>query len=446
MAAIGWAGVDSIPVIHKDLAEVLDYFVLGEDSITKRWLAAGASGWRLDVSGDPTFPDDWWSTFREVVKAADPDALTVAEQWQKDTTLLRQLRGDRFDTTMNYRFRDAVLGFLAPGLFDRKGFAASGAQTDPADFAARMLSQQEDYAPAAYLSLLNLLDSHDTERVLWTLTPGDETRADREWNVANVAEGLQRLRLAALIQFTMPGAPMVYYGDEVGLTGDDDPDDRRTYPWGDLGGTPDQDLLEFYRTVGSLRSTQAALTDGDLRFLLVGSDDDGTIAYGRRTDQQAAIVAINRSAETRVLAIPVDGFVPDGTTLRQMYPLPSPGVGPTVVEGGVVRLELGPMSGVVLVSLGGDLDSPDAPTDLTVSGPILAGATFAWDESAGAVGYNLYGSPVSGGGYVRINREPIGEGTVTAGSPWLRYFVVTALDSAGNESSFSDEVTVSPPA
>lgn len=443
----GWSGFDSIPVIHKDLAAVQELLLLGADSIVRRWLQAGASGWRLDVSSDPTFPDDWWPTSRQVVKETDADALTVAEQWQKDTTLLRQLRGDRFDTTMNYRFRDAVLGFLAPGLFDRKGFPASGGPTDPIDFANRMLSQQEDYPPQVYRALLNLIDSHDTERALWTLTAGEETTAGREGDAAALADGKRRLQLAALIQFTMPGMPTVYYGDEVGLTGDDDPDDRRPYPWPDLGGSPDDQLLADYQALARLRAGTPALTDGDLRFLYVGTDDEGTLAYGRRTEDQAAIVAVNRSAEQQTLTIPAAGFAPDGTPFATAYTTGDMQNAVFSVVGQKLVIELPPLSGVLLQDRGiTDLAPPPAPTDLTVTGPILDGATFAWVDSAGAASYNMYGSPVSGGGYIPASRGPILDNTITLGSSWMRYFVVTAVDAAGNESGYSNEVAVTPPA
>jgi hypothetical protein len=132
----------------------------------------GASGWRMDVSGDPSFPDGYWETSADVTKETDPDALLISETWQKDSTLLRMLRGDRLDTTMNYRLRDAVIGLLTPGNFDSKGFADSGRSIEPSEFAARIASIREDYPDAAYYSLMNLLDSHDTERLLWALTPG----------------------------------------------------------------------------------------------------------------------------------------------------------------------------------------------------------------------------------------------------------------------------------
>ena len=122
---------------------------------------------------------------------------------------------------MDYRLRDAVLGFLAPGTFDPKGFPDSGHPLLPSEFLGRLASIREDTPDAAYYSMMNLVDSHDTERVLWTLTPGAATLADKQQNAANVAAGKQRVRLASLIQFTLPGAPTIYYGDEVGLTGDD---------------------------------------------------------------------------------------------------------------------------------------------------------------------------------------------------------------------------------
>src|SRR4030095_15803325 len=211
----GWFGFDSIPVLNKSNPDVQNYFLTGPNSISKSWLKQGAGGWRMDVSGDPSFPPGYWETFRQVTKGTDSNALLISETWQKDSTLLRMLRGDRLDTTMNYRVRDAVLALLAPQNFDPRGAAHSGHQISVSDFADRLASQREDYPDAAYFSLMNLLDSHDTERLLWTLTPGDETTVGREGTPANVAAGKLRMRLASLIQFTVPGAPTVYYGDEV---------------------------------------------------------------------------------------------------------------------------------------------------------------------------------------------------------------------------------------
>src|SRR2546423_4384774 len=128
---------------------------------------------------------------------------------------------------------------------------------------------------------MNLIDPHDRARALWTFTPGASTTADKENNAANLAEGKQRLRLASLLQYTLPGAPTVYYGDEVGVTGNDDPDNRRTYPWTDTGGKPDASLLSHYTALGHLRQTVTPLVDGDFK-VLVADDADGVLAYGRK--------------------------------------------------------------------------------------------------------------------------------------------------------------------
>ncbi len=357
----GWFDFDSIPVIEKSRADVQSYFLTAPDSIAKRWLQDGASGWRLDVMGDASFPNGYWEAFRGAVKQTDPNALIVGELWQKDSTLLRHLRGDRADTAMNYRLRDAVLGLLSPSTYDSKGFGDSGRELSPSEFASRVSSIREDYPDAAYFSLMNLLDSHDTERILWTLTPGGETRAEKELDAGNVADGKRRLRIASLIQFTMPGAPTVFYGDEVGLTGDDDPDDRRTYPWADLGRSPDTQLRAHYKTLASLRRATDALTEGDFRVLAAG-DAGGTVVYGRKTGTQAAIVAVNRSGSTRALDLPLAGWVPAATPFTAAYSV-----------GGATATSLPPLSAVLLVATGVDLTPPDAPAGLAATGQRRAG-------------------------------------------------------------------------
>ncbi|HEX2755331.1 MAG TPA: alpha-amylase family glycosyl hydrolase, partial [Candidatus Limnocylindrales bacterium] len=437
----GWFGFDSIPVLRKDQAAVQAYFLTAPDSIAKRWLQSGASGWRLDVSGDASFPNGYWESFRSVVKATNPQALTISETWQKDSTLLRMLRGDRLDTTMNYRLRDAVLALLAPQAFDSKGFADSGHQISVSDFADRLASVREDYADATYYSLMNLLDSHDTERLLWTLTPGVATTAAKELNAANVAAGKLRVKLASLIQFTVPGAPTIYYGDEVGMTGADDPDDRRTYPWADLGGHPDTTLLAHYTALANLRTAVPALRDGDFRVLLA-DDPAETVAYGRKTGSQVAILVLNRSGSTRLIDIPVGGYVPDGIALARRFGVGVAATGSVTVAGGGVTVSLPPMSGLVLASGTVDLTPPPAPTNLHVTGEAANQLSIAWTASAGATGYDVWVSPLSGGGYIKANTAPVSGTTFTIDgldNARTYYIVVRALDAAGNASAPSNE-------
>lgn len=441
----GWFGFDSIPVLRKDNPQVQEYFLTAPNSVSRYWLREGANGWRMDVMGDASFPDGYWQTFRNVVKSSKSDALIISETWQKDSTLLRMVRGDRADTTMNYRLRDAVLGLLAPGAFDSKGFADSGRIISPSEFAARMESIREDYPDAAYYSLMNLLDSHDTERLLWTLTPGAETTAEKEKNTAYVTAGKQNLRLASLIQFTVPGAPTVFYGDEVGLTGDDDPDDRRTYPWAGLGGNPDLSLMGHYTKLAELRRTTPALVDGDFKVLLA-DDNSGVVAYGRKTGNQAAVIIINRTDVPQTGAIPVAGYLPDGVTLQPAYVVGT-GSGPVSVSNGQFAGSIGAKSAVVLVTGQIDLTPPAAPAGLALIDEGVTTSTLNWNAVAGAAGYNVYRSPVSGGGFIKVNSSPINGTTFTDSGLTVgrKYFyVVKALDIAGNESAASNEVSALP--
>lgn len=439
----GWAGFDSLPVITKSLPAVQQYFLTNPNSVTRYWLQHGGAGWRLDVMGDGSFPNGYWETFRHVTKTTKPDALIIGELWQKDSTLLRFLRGDRADSTMNYRLRDAVLGLLAPQNFDAKGFADSGHQLHPSEFAARLQSIREDYPDAAYYSLMNLLDSHDTARLLWVLTPGANTRADKEFNSSNVAEGKHRMQLAAMIQFAVPGAPTVYYGDEVSLTGNDDPDTRRTYPWEDLGGSPDAIMRDYYRSLIATRKQSSALTGGDFRMLLA-NDATETVAFGRKAKDQAAILVLNRSSQPQSATIPVSGYLHDRLKFTAAV-----AVGITVgatftTSGGTLQLSLDPESAMLLLTGQENLAPPDAPTGANVTAESSSQVTVAWNAAAGATAYNVYFSPVSGGGYTRANSSPVSATNynVTNLANGVKYFfVVTALDTYGNESGYSNEAS-----
>lgn len=432
-----WFGFDSIPVLTKTNAQVQDYFLTGDNSVSKYWLNMGASGWRLDVMGDTSFPAGYWQTFRQVVKGVNTNDLIIGELWQKDSTLLRFLRGDLADTTMNYRLRDAVIGLLASGPFDAKGFADSGDQLSMTEFANRLSSIHEDYPDVVYYSLMNLLGSHDTARLLWLVTPGTYTRADKEFNAANLAAGKKMQKIASLIQFTIPGAPTIYYGDEVSLTGNDDPDNRRTYPWLDLGGKPDMNMFTHYQNLIKLRKQNASLVDGDFRILLA-DDANEVMAYGRKTTSQAAIILVNRSTSTRVVTVPTGGFVPDGVTFKSLYGVGNSGSISKTSTSGAISVTLAPQSAWLFATGKIDLLPTNAPTGLAVEEG-NAKLTLTWDAPAGAVGYLIYRSPVNGGGWVKVG---LSSGTTyedtTVENTRLYYYVVTALDTAGNESAYSN--------
>jgi len=442
----GWFGFDSIPVINKSLPAVQQYFLTAPQSVSKYWLNEGADGWRLDVMGDSSFPAGYWETFRSEVKTTKPDALIISETWQKDSTLLRMLRGDRADSTMNYRLRDAVIGLLAPQGFDSKGFADSGRIIAPSEFASRMESIREDYPDAAYYSLMNLLDSHDTERLRWTLTPGEETTASKELNTGNVTQGKQRQKIASLIQFTVPGAPTVFYGDEVGITGDDDPDDRRTFPWLDKGGKPDTSMFLHYTALNALRKTQSVFVNGDFKMLLA---DDATqlIAYGRKTDKQVALVIVNRSDSAQNFTVPVTGYLPNGIVLKKVYLVGSVSPQQATVTNGNITGNIGPLSAVILLNGFVDLKPAAAPANLRTTDEGNGTVSLAWDAAPGSTGYNLYRSPLSGGGWVKVNNSLLNSLNYTDNgleNARAYYYVVTSLNTKGNESRYSNEVRALP--
>jgi hypothetical protein len=289
---------------------------------------------------------------------------------------------------------------------------------------------------------MNLLDSHDTERLLWTLTPGADNPTDRELNAANVAAGKSRVALASLIQYTVPGAPTVYYGDEVGVTGDDDPDDRRTYPWRDTGGTRDTALLAHYRSLGQLRANLPVLRDGDFRALLA-ADADGVAVYGRATTSQAALVAVNRDTVAHTVSVPLAGYLRDGLTFTNRYAVGVGGSASTASASGAVPVTVPANGAVVLVTGRVDLSPTSAPVASLV-GEGNGTLDVAWAPVRGASSYDVWVSPVSGGGFVRANASPVTATSFTV--PALRngvpaYVVVTATDASGNVSRWSNEVS-----
>jgi glycosidase len=437
-----WFGFDSLPVLDKTEEAVQDLVYDAPGNITEKWLDAGAAGWRLDVMGDGSFPAEFWREFRAVVKDGRPNAPVVGELWKKDEVLPR-IRGDIADTVQNYRFRNAILGFF--GEVDDKGFV-DDFQSDqpPSLFARKLMSIREDYPDAAYFQMLNIMDSHDTKRILWSLTPGANNREAREFDAANLARGKQRLRLAVLAQMTLPGTPTIYYGDEIALTGDDDPDDRRTFPWdsetGLYGSGGDQSQLAWYRKLITLRRQNAVLRTGGLDFLLT-DDEARTLAYSRRAGGQLAIVALNRAEDgARTLEIPLAGVLRDGVTFTDRLT----GAHYTSADG-ALTLALPALGGALLVAdAGQDLAGPAAPTGLAAA----AGNGFvdlSWSAVGGAASYTVYRSPLSGGGYEAIGMTggtSLHDATVENGTRY--FYVVRALDALGNEGAASNEAAATP--
>ena len=393
----------------------------------------------MDVSGDPSFPDGYWERFRDVVKASNPSALTISETWQKDTSLLRMLRGDRLDTTMNYRLRDAVLGLLTPGAFDSKGFADSQAQAEhvrvrgparvdpgglrrPGVLLAHEPPRQPRHRAAA-------LDAHAGRGV-----------AREGLDPANVAVGKRRVRVASLIQFTVPGAPTVFYGTRSAS--------RRRRPGRPPAGPVARPRgLAGYRAAralpGAVRPADGAPLARRRRLRILLADDAAeTVAYGRKTASEGVDRRREPGRRRAHAQDPARRLPPSGAcTVR--YSVGA--VDGAAVAGGVLELTLEPFGAAVCVTPAGvDLAAPDAPAGLAVAGESSGQVSLTWNAVSGAASYNVYRSPLSGGGWVKANASPVtGTSFTDTGLVNARttYYVVRALDAAGNESGPSNEVT-----
>lgn len=306
----GWFGVADLPEIDKSNPAFRAYAYRDADSVTNYWLDRGAAGWRMDVA--PWVPDDFWREWRQAVKAKKPDALTVAETWFDAS---KHLLGDMFDSTMNYIFRNAVLDYAA-GKPARETYA-------------NLELIRESYPPQALYALMNLLSTHDQARAL------HHFGEDRDLALAK-----RRLRLALLFQMSYPGAPTIYYGDEVGLGGGDDPYNRAPYPWADEGGQPDDALLADFQRLVKLRHDLPVLRHGTLSAPL--HLDDHLVVLARQDGKTWAITATNNSDEARTVTLRLPF---PARTLRDAL-----GGEAVAVTNGAIQLTVPPLFGRVLVS------------------------------------------------------------------------------------------------
>ena len=229
-----WWGVDVMPCVNELDPDYMQ-FILGEDGVVATWLRRGADGFRLDVADE--LPDAFLAALRRRVKAVDPEAVVIGEVWEDASNKISYdvrrayFTGAELDGVINYPFRKAILDF------------ASG-QDDGRALAATVLSIAEHYPAAALDCTMAVLGTHDTERV-GTLLPEINAR-----------------RAAAFLQFALPGSPVIYYGDEAGLTGGRDPMNRLPFPW----GREDRDMQALYRELAEMKNAHPALRTGDVRF------------------------------------------------------------------------------------------------------------------------------------------------------------------------------------
>ncbi|MGV8121999.1 MAG: glycoside hydrolase family 13 protein [Candidatus Xenobiia bacterium LiM19] len=281
-----WWGVPSLPKLNYDSAAVRKHIY----EITEKWMKCGIDGWRLDVP-EEIKNDQFWSEWCALVKKLKSDAYISGEIWGDGSSWLNN--GDRFDGLMNYHgFRDPVLRYF------------SGRTIKVSEF-DRILSERRALSPhRVNCAMQNLLSSHDTARILSAMQNRDKADNDKEKKNYDCgpasAETLKRLKAVVLFQMTYVGAPMIYYGDEIGMTGGKDPDCRRPMMWNPEH--QDRHILEWYRKLISIRKSHSALRTGD--FTTVMTDDGKDLYLFRRSDdKESMLIAINNAAKTATVSI-----------------------------------------------------------------------------------------------------------------------------------------------
>jgi len=319
----GWAGFGELPIFAKSETGLASESATRHIyEVTRRWMdpdgdgdpSDGIDGWRLDVPNEVPLP--FWIEWRKFVKALNPDAYITGEIWKRAD---EWLDGRTFDAVMNYPFAEAVIEWV-------------GHRTDkiaPSELDRRLATLRLAYPPEVTYCLMNLLDSHDTDRIASMLANPDRPydRGNREqdgekYDAGKPSEEVYRkVRLLALIQMTYVGAPMIWYGDEVGMWGSDDPNNRKPMLWKDLEPYEDphenhvlDEQLEFYRRATALRNRFAALRRGSFRTLLADDEQDVWV-FLRELGSEKVLVALNASDRQAIVEVPELAEHPDGWDL-----------------------------------------------------------------------------------------------------------------------------------
>lgn len=291
-----WWGFETLPNLNES-DPAYQEFICGENGVLKKWLRLGASGYRLDVADE--LPDFFLNRISACIKEHDPECAVIGEVWEDASTKIsygerrRYLLGGQLDSVMNYPFKDAILSYVRCGDCNRLYLT--------------ILAILENYPKPVLDVLMNSLSTHDVERAITALAGEPAAGNGRDWQGQHnrLSESQYRLGknlfcVASVIQYTLPGIPCLYYGDEAGLYGYKDPFNRTCYPW----GREDTELLEFFRSLGELRTRFPELSSAGFRAV---SFTPETVSYCREWGQNRLLIAVNRTEKSVAIAFPA-GF------------------------------------------------------------------------------------------------------------------------------------------
>ena len=330
-----WWGFESLPNVNELEDSYISFMVESEQSIVRKWMRAGVSGWRLDVADE--LPDEFIKRLRKVVREEDPESILIGEVWDDASNKVsysvrrEYLLGHELDAATGYPFRSAALAY------------ASG-KSKAADFKRAFETLLENYPPEHIKCNLNILGSHDVARALTILggapdegTLQTEAREAFELSADAAEAGKMRLMIAGILQYLLPGTPMLYYGDEAGMQGYSDPFNRGPYPW----GHEDRKLQSWFKSLGEARGAHMALKDGDFRALAA---DGHVFAFARRYGEDVVLAAVNAGTSHVRVDLDVSFICQDELLFQDLF------FGPYAVSSraGRLSLDLAPLSSVAL--------------------------------------------------------------------------------------------------
>lgn len=305
-----WWNFDILPNTVEENPAFNEY-INGEDGIIRYWTRLGVAGWRLDVADE--LPNVFLDNAAHAAKSVDPDTIMLGEVWEDASNKMaygnrrRYFQGGQLDSVTNYPFKEDILNFVRTGDAERLNNTVN--------------VLINNYPKDVLDNLMNLLDTHDTARILSVLgDSGDTSTRDKRANakVGNLPEAIKLLKMATVLQYTLPGVPCVYYGDEVGLEGFEDPFNRRPFPWENRN----REILRWYKKLGAIRASERPiLAEGVYKRLKAA---EGVLAFTRSNGVEQLVVIVNNGVKAYtyqteepfvdlITMKPFKGSVPAGT-------------------------------------------------------------------------------------------------------------------------------------